>query len=250
MIKYRQIIWVLPILFIISCSGHKVVEETNEEKGIFDAQLDAPSSTLFTLGPGDEITINVWRNDDLKRTIKIDPSGNIYVPLAGEIQASGLTLFELREKIALKLSKYIIDPQVDISIVVITSQKFIVLGEVESAGSFTLNQKVLALEGIARAGGFTDNANQKNVLLVRADKDIARVSALNLNIKGMDKDGELDLKVYLQNGDIIYVLPSFIANIEQFMLRLNNILKPFLTTAQTIWFGDRAIDVIVNTDSN
>ena len=116
MINYSRIIWFLPFLLIVSCSGHKIVKESSGDKRMIDKQDEISSSSPFVLGVGDEIAVNVWRNDDLKRTVQIDPSGNIYLPLAGEIQACGLTISQLRGKIASGLSKYIIDPQVDINV--------------------------------------------------------------------------------------------------------------------------------------
>ena len=47
--------------------------------------------TQFRLSPNDEVTVMVWRNADLERTARIDPSGYIDLPLAGRIKAAGLT---------------------------------------------------------------------------------------------------------------------------------------------------------------
>lgn len=242
MIKYCRIICFLPFLLIISCSGHKIVQDNSGEKGIIDKQETVAPSSLFILGSGDEITVNVWRNDDLKRTVQIDPSGNIYLPLAGEIQASGLTISQLRGKIASGLSKYLIDPQVDINVSSLKSQKVHILGEVKSPGTFILDQKMLAWEAISQAGGFTTDANQKEVLLVRSEKGVARVAALNIH--DMLKTGKIDQDIYLRSGDVIYVAPTFIANLERFMQRFNNIISPFVALERGIILGDDAVDVL------
>ena len=112
MIKRCKIIWLLLLLLVMSCSGHKIVKEGGAEKGIVDKKETAFPTSSFILGSGDQITLNVWRHEDLKRTVQIDPSGNIYVPLVGEVEASGLTISQLREKIASGLSKYLVDPHV------------------------------------------------------------------------------------------------------------------------------------------
>jgi polysaccharide export outer membrane protein len=229
-------------LLIISCSGHKIVQDNSGEKGIIDKQETVAPSSPFILGSGDEITINVWRNEDLNRTILIDPSGNIYLPLAGKVEASGLTISQLREKITLRLSKYIINPQVDINVSSLKSQKVHILGEVKSPGTFTLDQKMLAWEAISQAGGFTTDANQKEVLLVRNENGAARVTALNIH--DMLKTGKIDQDIYLRSGDVIYVAPTFIANLDRFMQRFNNIISPFVTLERGIILGQEAYDVL------
>jgi polysaccharide export outer membrane protein len=229
---------------IISCSGHRIVREDNlETKGIDEAEQLSPPSP-FILGTGDEITFTVWRHDDLKRTVQIDPSGNIYLPVAGEIKASGLTISQLREEVTSRLSKYVVDPQVDINVSAIESQKVHILGEVKSPMTLTLDQRMLVWEAISRAGGLTTDANEKNILLVRTEKGVARVTALNLDIEEMLKDGKLDQNVYLRNGDIIYAPPSFIANVGRFMTRFHDIINPFVTLESAIILAPDAIDVL------
>ena len=240
--RFWQIICFLPFLLIISCSGNKIVKDTNVEKGAVDKNEEVSPSFPFILGTGDEITVNVWRNDDLNRTVQIDPSGNIYLPLAGEIQASGLTISQLRGKIVSGLSKYIIDPQVDINVSGLKSNRVHVLGEVKSPGTFPLDTRMLAWEAISKAGGFTNDANKKEVLLVKSENGVARVAALNIH--SMLKTGELYQDVYLRNGDVIYVPPSFIANLERFMQRFNNIMNPFITLERGIIFSQDARKVL------
>ncbi len=244
MVKYWQTIWVLLLFLIISCSGHRIVREDNlETKGIDEAEQFSPPSP-FILGTGDEIAFSVWRHDDLKRAVQIDPSGNIYLPVAGEIKASGLTISQLREEVTSRLSKYVVDPQVDINVSALKSQRVHILGEVQSPGTLTLDRKMLVWEAIAKAGGLTTDANEKKVLLVRSEKGVARVTALNLDIGEMLKDGKLDQNVYLRNGDIIYAPPSFIANVERFMVRFNNIINPIVTLERAIVLAPEAMDVL------
>ena len=198
----------------------------------------------FVLGIGDTIEITVYRNSDLDKSVQIDTYGRIMLPLIGDIQADGRLATELRDEIQQKLSKYLVEPQVIIKVSDVQSKKVHVLGEVKSPGTFTLDQKMLAWEAIAKTGGFTTNANKKNVLLVRSEKGVAKVTALNLNIGDMLKDGKLDQNVYLRSDDIIYVVPSFIANVERFMVRLQNIISPLVTIETGIILEPQAVDVL------
>ena len=242
MIKRCKIALLLLLLLLMSCSSHKIVKGGGAEKGIVDKKETVSFTSSFILGSGDEVAINVWRHEDLKRTVQIDPSGNIYVPLVGKVEASGLNISQLREKIVSGLSKYIINPQVDINVYNLKSRKVHILGEVKSPGTFILDQKMLAWEAISKAGGFTTDANQKGMLLVRSEKGVVRVVALNIH--DMLKTGKINQDIYLKSGDVVYVPSSFIADLERFMLRFNNIISPFVTLERGIILEPQAVDVL------
>ena len=179
----------------------------------------------FILGSGDKVEIIVYRHDDLKRTIQIDTSGKITYPLVGDIQAGGLSIFQLRDKIRDGLLKYIIDPQVSIGVTAVQSQKVTVLGEVKNPGLFNLDISYTALEAISLAGGFTSNAKQQNILLIRGG--LKNPELITLDFKRVFNEQDMTQNVYLQKGDIIYVPVTEIENIAQFFDHLQRILATF-----------------------
>ena len=242
--RYFQITWLLIFLLLEACAGTKLADRPGGGDVAAAGQAaEVNSSVPYILGQGDEISIKVWRNDDLNRTVKIDPSGNIYLPLAGEIPASGLTIPELRRDIALRLSKYLVNPQVDVNATAVSSRKVYVLGEVRSPGIFNLEHDMPALEAVSRAGGFTDDADRDNLLLIRGENGAARVSVLMMNMEKFT-DGGLIPDSRLRKGDIIYVPETNIANFERFMVRLQNILNPLVTMERGIILSSQARSVL------
>lgn len=244
MLRYVQIVWLLPLFLLISCSSTPVVKDVSAGSGVLksDVKEKTQDPFLFILGPRDEIVVNVWRNDDLKRTVQIDPSGNIQFPLIGELKASGLTIVQLREKMSVLLSEHIINPQVDISVASLKSTKVYVLGEVKTPGTFDWRSGMLAWEGISQAGGFTTDANEDKILLVRSEDGKAAIKALNL--RGMLKGENLTQDVYLRNGDVVYVVPLVIADVQRFMNRLNNIIAPIVNIESGIALWPQVRDVL------
>jgi polysaccharide export outer membrane protein len=192
------------------------------------------------LGPGDEIEILVYRNDDLNRTIKVLPPGRYYYPLVGEIQTMGIGVFQLRNEIAEKLSKYIKDPQVSISIKSIASHKFFVLGEVNQPGIFPLDTVPTALQAITAAGGANADAKLKSVMLVRGDSNKPEIRKLNL--EAALKDGDFRDNVLLQPGDLLYVPTAPIVNVARFSSRIRAIIRPVADVERMV-FHERLIDV-------
>lgn len=227
-----------PIIGEVQASGRNVNDFTNEIQQKLSKYFFEPQVTI-KVSPIQDLKI-----EDLSLSTRIGSSGRIAMPLIGDVYAKGKGAFELRDEIQRKLAKYIVEPEVTINISGIRSQKISVLGEVKSPGTLTLDREILALEAISQCGGFTDDANEEKALLVRKRKGGTRVTALNLNVKGIVKEDVLNQHVYLKNGDIIYVPPSFIANVEKFMMRFYNIINPFVTLERGIIMAPEALDVL------
>jgi polysaccharide export outer membrane protein len=198
-------------------------------------------------GAGDQLTINVWRNSDLSRTVQVDPAGDIYLPLAGRVHAGGLTQEELRAEVARKYSRYIRNPHVDINVSDVSSQRVHILGEVESPGTFSLEPNMLLWEAISAAGGFSDDANRRRVLVMRAIGETTKVAVVDVG--AMLKTGKMDRTIYLQRDDVVYVPPTVIADVEAFMLRVNNIVNTLVNIERGIVLYPQVIDALKNEET-
>lgn len=191
----------------------------------------------FVLGPRDEIEVFVWHHPDLSRTVVVDPTGSFSYPLVGTLRAGGLTGEGLATQIREGLAKYLVDPQVTVTVKSTRSQKVFVLGEVNKAGVFPLEGPTRAVEAIALAGGFTLDAEPKSVLLIRGDLRQPELRTLPLDRTLFQ--GAAAENVVVQPGDIIYVPASRIASVERFFRRIVTILIPFVAALQGIVFIPR-----------
>jgi len=248
--KYCLTLSVIIFLLVAACANKRINDYADEGNIPPAQQMEYGNSSEYILGPGDEVLINVWRNDDLTRSVKVDPSGKIYFPLAGEIRASGMTLSNLREEIALRLTKYLVNPQVDVNASDISSQKIYVLGEVNTPGTYELAQNIPVWAAISNAGSLTDDAKRDSLLLIRNENGLARVSALALDFKKMNNDIGSDPNVMLKNGDILYVPETFIADLEQFMVRLNNIFNPIVAIESGIVLAPQVVEALLHGGSD
>ncbi|MBI5403779.1 MAG: polysaccharide biosynthesis/export family protein [Ignavibacteriae bacterium] len=240
--RYSKLIYISLVIMLLSgcaSTGAKkdgAKEEIIPEEGMKQAEkIDNVTISEFILGAGDSIDITVYRNDDLKRSVKIDSSGKIMYPLIGDIQAAGLGVFELRDEIQKRLSRYIVNPQVTINITGIQSQKIIVLGEVKNPGIFTIEANMSIMEAVTKAGGMTGNAKLNNVLLIRRQDGKAEVTALDL--KKVLKGDDLSQDKILRSGDIVYLPSVMIADVSWFMGHLGQILSPIvsLESGMVLW---------------
>ena len=80
-----------------------------------------------------------------------------------------------------RLSKYLVDPQVFISVSAIQSRKVLVLGEVKTPGVLTLDTDLTILDAVGKAGGWTTDAKTSNVLLVRNESGKVKVRSFDID---------------------------------------------------------------------
>lgn len=190
--------------------------------------------TEFILGPGDVVEISVYRHDELKRTTPIDSSGKITYPLIGDVQAGGLSIFQLRDNIQKGLSEYIKEPQVSVSVTAVRSRKVYVLGEVGKPGVFAFQTQMSAIESISLAGGFTIHAQDKSVMVIRGDKDNPQL--IKLDLRSALRGGNAAQNIQLQGGDTVFVPATYIADVSKFAVYLSKILWPIsLFTRDVVW---------------
>jgi len=71
--------------------------------------IDGTPAPAFTVGPGDEIEILVWRDEYLSREVVVQPDGYISFPLIDEVLVSGLTVREIRAEITDRIREFLPD---------------------------------------------------------------------------------------------------------------------------------------------
>lgn len=164
----------------------------------------------YKIGPKDLLVVNVVGEDDYPLEFRVTEDGVIKLPDIGEIYLNGLSIANSENKIAKQLAEgYITNPQVIIFIKEYNSRIVRILGAVLNPNSYILLGRKTLGEIIAEAGGFTTEAGDE-ILLTRQNADDGNKT---LHISRQDLNGELDLNLPLQPGDVVEVLPDKILNI-------------------------------------
>jgi polysaccharide export outer membrane protein len=208
------------------------------------------------IGTGDQITVRVFRNDDLGITTIVPSSGRVNMPLAEEVELAGLTVEEANQAIAKKLLPYVVkpsvstsilksasglpgrisDPQVSVEVLGFGGHKILVLGEVENPGVF-VSEGSRVLEMVAKAGGSTKDAQMKKVALIRPATETSPARNAIVNLDRFLKQGDVEQNPTVQRGDIIYVPKTTVARMAQFMEHVYDILRPIVLVETGIWLG-------------
>src|ERR1700744_1971514 len=102
------------------------------------APVQPDNSADYKIGAQDVLRIDVWKEEQLTRTVPVRPDGKISLPLLNDVQAIGLTSMQLAGVIGDGLRKYMNNPQVTVTIAEINSRRIYVTGEVSRPGNFPL----------------------------------------------------------------------------------------------------------------
>jgi polysaccharide biosynthesis/export protein len=157
----------------------------------------------YRIGPEDLLTIAVWQNVDVTRTVVVRPDGMISLPLINDVRAADLTPEQLRDILVKRLEEFI--PSVEVSVIVmeIGSMKISVLGEVNSPGRFALLGQTTVLDALAMAGGLKAFANQKRIVITRQEGKTKK--RLFFDFDKANQASGTDENFVLKSGDIIMV---------------------------------------------
>ena len=158
----------------------------------------------YVIGDDDLLEINVWKEQDLCRTIPVRSDGKISLPLVGEVQAAGRTPVQLEEDITSRLRNFITEPAVTVMVQKINSLKFNVMGEVIKPGAYPLTTSMTVVDAIATAGGFRDFAKKKAIYVLHTTAD-GKETRVKFNYSDFVKGNDPQQNVRLQPGDTVVV---------------------------------------------
>jgi polysaccharide export outer membrane protein len=163
----------------------------------------ATEDSGYIIGPEDVLSINVWKEAELTKTVPVRPDGKISLPLLNDVQAAGLTPEQLGASIRDGLKKYMSDPAVTVIVTAVNSRRIYVLGEVSHPGVVNLLPGMTVLQALASAGSFTQFANIKGIYILRTEngKQVKHPFNYKAVVKGQNSEQNLELKP----GDTIVV---------------------------------------------
>lgn len=137
------------------------------------AAVSAPSGYILT--PNDQIGVEVFGEDDLRTSARLNSEGNLSVPLIGSVHLAGLTLSQAAAKLTDLFSRdYLVNPRVNVVLVGYAKRRFTMLGQINRPGSYDMPdgspEGVDLLEAIAMAGGYTRIAAPERITVKRANQ--------------------------------------------------------------------------------
>ena len=193
------------VTLIAGCAGPGTSSPEKIQKAL---AVDTTNSVdQYILGATDVVRVSVWRNDDLSISVPIRPDGKISVPLAGDVQASGLAPEELARDIELRLESYIREPQVSVVVTSMGSHEFSdrvrVTGAVQQPTSVPHRAGMTVLDMVLNSGGLSPFASANNSVLYRMVD--GEVVAIPIKLDEILTRGDISTNYRLRPGDILTV---------------------------------------------
>ena len=184
--------------------GHNLFTNKNLT---FEPNSNLATPENYTLGPGDEVIIDIWGANENTIRQTISPDGNIQISGLGPVYLSGMTIKEANRFLQRELSKIYsgIDgndssTQVKLTLGNIRTIQINIMGEVELAGTYMLSAFSTVFHALYRAGGINEIGTLRSIKVNRYGRTIADLDIYDLIMKGKMNDG-----IRLQEGDVINV---------------------------------------------
>jgi polysaccharide biosynthesis/export protein len=181
--------------------------------GITPARAQAPAAAPATtqstaadyrLQAGDKLHVSVWKEMEMQKELVITPDGKISFPLAGEVQAAGRSVGDVRKDIESRLKKYIPDPVVTVTVLTIGGNIAYVVGQVTKPGAIVMNPSITVLQALSIAGGGTPFAKMDGIIVIRGGQAGSQ-RVLPFRYSQVSEGKNLQQNVILESGDVIVV---------------------------------------------
>jgi len=181
----------------------------------FEPNLNIATPTDYILGPGDEVIIDIWGQNEASIKQQISPEGRIIVSQIGVIELNGLTIAQAEGKIKKEFARIYADiegpsPASKISVTLgqIRSILVNIMGNVDLPGTYRLSSFSSVFNSLYRAGGVTPVGSMRDVQVMRGGQ-----LAASVDIYSFIFNGTQNINVPLKEGDVI-IVPTYISHVN------------------------------------
>jgi len=192
--------------------------QNQQKSNIFGAELFANNNLTFepnlriatpknyTIGPDDEIAIDVYGYQEINPRLTVSAEGSINIPNVGMVPVNGLTVEQATKRIREKMIRngYASigsgQSQMAVSISRIRSIRVTVIGEAKRPGTYTISSLANLFNALYAAGGPADKGSFRTIELVRNNKVVEKLDAYDFLLRG---DQTHNVRLYDQ--DIIRI---------------------------------------------
>lgn len=158
----------------------------------------------YTLNPGDQLHISVWREDTLDKEVTVLPDGHITFPLIGSVDVVGLSSIDLEKVIEEKLADTIPGAEVTVLVLSVTGNRVYVIGKVVRPGEFVMNSRMTIAQILSLAGGLDRFADGNSIKVQRIEG--GQVKYFGYNYDDLSSGKNIDsMGFILKAGDVVIV---------------------------------------------
>ena len=190
------------LALVVSCAG-----DIPSVKTLAKHQQSNPapekSDDSYVIGPGDVLSIDIWKEPDLSKQVSVRLDGHISLPLINDVEVTGLTCTELRSQLMDKYKEYVDVPEISVTVVQSLSKRIYILGKVNGPGEYPLQKQMTIVQAISLARGLAQWADSSDVKLIRRINGVEKTFRVDYDAIVSGED--LSQNVLLQPDDTIFV---------------------------------------------
>jgi polysaccharide export outer membrane protein len=157
----------------------------------------------YLIQPGDTLQVSVWKETELTSEVLVRPDGALTFPLAGEIEAAGHTVEDIRKTLQGRLAKYIPNPVVTVVVKRTDGSRIFVVGKVNRPGDFPLIRPIDVMQALSLAGGVTPYADVNGINVLR--RESGHQVVFRFHYDDVRKGKNLAQNILLHSGDTVVV---------------------------------------------
>ncbi|MFH1010206.1 MAG: SLBB domain-containing protein [bacterium] len=168
----------------------------------------------FQLGPGDLLSIYLWRPTVTQFPVRVNAEGQAVIPTVGPVEVTGMSLADAKEAMLRKVCERFTGAELTISLDEVRTFRVHVCGAVTMPGSYLVPATARVADAIFLAGGLLRRpraewdttsvavASERRIQVFAANRpDSPRPADLLL----FEKAGRTQANPYLRDGDIVRI---------------------------------------------
>ena len=166
----------------------------------FAPVTNVPVPSNYIVGPGDELDVQLYGNQNRSLRLVVARDGHINLPDLGPINVGGQTFEQVKGEIEARVQRQMIGVRASVSMGDTRSIRVFVVGEAKYPGSYTVSGLATITSALYAAGGAKAAGSLRNIQLKRNGALVRQLDLYDLLIRGDTTD---DAK--LLQGDVITI---------------------------------------------
>jgi polysaccharide biosynthesis/export protein len=168
----------------------------------FAPMTNVPVPSDYVIGPGDELTVQLYGSQNRTLRLPVGRDGRINFPEIGPINVVGERFNSVKESIESRVERQLIGVRASVSMGDTRTIRVFVLGEARRPGTYTISSLGTITSALYAAGGIKPIGSMRRILLKRQGTLVRTLDLYDLLIRGDTTD---DNK--LEQGDVIFIPP-------------------------------------------
>jgi polysaccharide biosynthesis/export protein len=208
--RHLTILLLMASLVMLAACASQGTIPIQSDKDLAGTAGTTSSSPLYVIGPGDRLHVFVWGDNELSTEVVVRPDGLITTPLVEDLPASGKTPTQLARALEQRLSKFVKNPKVTVSVIDFVgryTEQVRVVGQAAQPQSLPYRDGMTLLDVIIAVGGLTEFAAGNKATIVR--KVNGETKQFRVRLDDLIRDGDISANTRMMPGDVLIIPESW-----------------------------------------